>query len=115
MLLTTWVLAILFHACNKMAKQIWEWCIDKDLCITVAHISGKQNLVVDYESRRNQRESEWMIDKALLLDALEELNFKSEIDLFATPINKQFSNYASHRTDPQDFAVNIFSLYSNLI
>ncbi|CAB4032873.1 Transposon Ty3-G Gag-Pol poly, partial [Paramuricea clavata] len=70
--------------CNNMAKQIWEWCIDKNIWLTVAHIPGKQNLVADYESRRHQRESEWMLNKALLSDTLVKLNFSPEIDLFAT-------------------------------
>ena len=55
-----------------------------------------------------------MIDKALLLDALEKLNFQPEIDLFATWINKQFSKF-SYPTDPQAFAVDTFSLqWANL-
>ncbi len=64
--------------CNRMAKMIWEWCISKSIWISIAHIPGKQNLVADYESRRNQRESEWMLNKALLSDALGKLNFQPE-------------------------------------
>ncbi len=41
--------------CKGMAKMIWEWCISKSIWISIAHIPGKQNLVADYESRRNQR------------------------------------------------------------
>ncbi|CAB4040887.1 Hypothetical predicted protein, partial [Paramuricea clavata] len=70
--------------CNNMTKQIWKWCIDKNRWLTVAYIPGKQNLVADYESRRHQRESEWMLNEALLSDTLVKLNFSSEIDLFAT-------------------------------
>jgi hypothetical protein len=82
-----------------MAKQIWEWCIDKNIWLTVAHIPGKQNLVADYESRRHQRESEWMLNKALLSDTLVKLNFSPEIDLFATRVNKQFPKYVAYRPE----------------
>ena len=44
--------------CNKLAKTIWEWCISKSIWISLAHIPGKQNFIADFESRRNQRESE---------------------------------------------------------
>lgn len=97
--------------CNKLAKQIWEWCLKRGLWISAAHIPGKDNLVADFESRRNQRESEWMLDKAALTDALHKLHFTPEIDLFASRTNKQFPKYASYRPDPQAFAIDAFSLH----
>ncbi|CAB4004433.1 Hypothetical predicted protein, partial [Paramuricea clavata] len=101
--------------CNNMAKQIWEWCIDKNIWLTVAHIPGKQNLVADYESRRHQRESEWMLNKALLSDTLIKLNFSPEIDLFATRVNKQFPKYVAYRPDPNACAIDAFTLsWANL-
>ena len=42
-------------SCNSLAKEIWEWCIARDIWVSVAHIPGKQNLVADFESRRKQR------------------------------------------------------------
>ena len=96
--------------CNKLAKAIWEWCISKNIWISLAHIPGKQNLVADYESRRNQTESEWMLDSSLLSNALERLEFKPEIDLFASRVNTQFPKYVSYRPDPHAFAVDAFTL-----
>ena len=81
--------------CNRVTKIIWEWCIDENIWISLAHIPGKQNLVPDHESRRNQRKSEWMLNKALLFDGLERLNFMPEIDLIATHTNKQLPKYVS--------------------
>ena len=51
---------------NSLAKEIWEWCIARDIWVSVTHIPGKQNLVADFESRRNQREAEWQLNKAAL-------------------------------------------------
>jgi hypothetical protein len=51
---------------QSLAREIWEWHIERELWISVAHIPGKNNLIADYESRRNQRESKWMIDKTAL-------------------------------------------------
>ena len=96
--------------CNELTKQIWEWCINKHIWISLAHIPGKQNLVADYESRRNQREAEWMLDTSLLADAMHRLEFTPEIDLFATRVNTQFQRYVSYRPDPNATAIDAFSL-----
>ena len=101
--------------CNSVAKEIWEWCIDRKIWLSAAHIPGKQNLIADFESRRNRRASEWRLDKASLIWALERLDFKPDIDLFASRINHQLPRYVSYRPDPEAFAINAFSLdWSNL-
>ena len=101
--------------CNSVAKEIWEWCIDRKIWLSAAHIPGKQNLIADFESRRNQRASEWRLDKASLIWALERLDFKPDIDLFASRINHQLPRYVSYRPDPEAFAIDAFSLdWSNL-
>ena len=56
---------------NSIAKEIWEWCIVRKIWLSAAHIPGKQNLIADFESRRNQREFEWKLDKLSLFNALE--------------------------------------------
>ena len=96
--------------CNSIAKEIWEWCIVRKIWLSAAHIPGKQNLIADFESRRNQRESEWKLDKLSLFIALERLDFKPDIDLFASRINHQFPKYVSYRPDPEAFAIDAFSL-----
>ena len=58
------------NSCNSLAKEIWEWCIPRDTWVSVTHIPGKQNLVADFESRRNQRDAEWRLNKAALQNAL---------------------------------------------
>ena len=102
-------------SCNSVAKEIWEWCIDRKIWLSAAHFPGKQNLIADFESRRNQRASEWRLDKASLIRALEKLDFKPDIDLFASRINYQFPHYVSYRPDPEAIAIDAFSLnWSNL-
>ena len=62
-------------SCNSVTKEIWEWCIARDIWASVAHIPGKHNLVADFESRRNRREAKWQLNKAAPLDALSRLHF----------------------------------------
>ena len=93
-----------------MAKKIWNWCIERNIWLSVAHIPGKDNFVADFESRGNQKEAEWMLSKASLRDALNELGFMPEIDLFASRINNQFTKYLSYKQDPSALAIGAFSL-----
>ena len=97
-------------SCNSLAKEIWEWCIARDIWVSIAHIPGKQNLFADFESRRNQREAEWRLDKAALQNALSRLNFQPDIDLSASRINYLFPKYVSYRPDPEAFVIDAFSL-----
>ena len=96
--------------CNGLAKIIWEWCIVRRIWISVAHIPGKHNIVADFESRRNQRESEWMLNKTSLSEALKSLRISPVIDLFASRINNQFQRYVSYHPDPDAEAIDAFSL-----
>ena len=52
------------QSCNPIAKKIWECCIERHIWLSVAYIPGKDNFVADSESRRNQKEAEWMLSKA---------------------------------------------------
>ena len=103
------------NKCNFLAKQIWEWCVNRAIWLSVAHIPRKHNVIADKESRRELRQSEWMINKEMLKDSLKKLNFKPDIDLFASRINKQYKKYESYRPDPDAIAINAFSLdWANL-
>ncbi|XP_022795666.1 uncharacterized protein LOC111334234 [Stylophora pistillata] len=50
---------------NELNKEIWTWCIDRGIWLTVAHIPGKTNVVADRESRQHRREIEWTINSDL--------------------------------------------------
>ena len=54
----------------------------------------------DFESRQNQREAEWMLDKTSVLNALRKLNVTPDIDLFASRINHQFTQCVAYKPDP---------------
>ena len=38
-------------ACNSAAKDIWQFCIEREICISAAVIPGKINTQADRESR----------------------------------------------------------------
>lgn len=96
--------------CNRLGKEIWEWCIDRNIWLSAAHIPGVHNIKADLESRRTNDNTEWMLDRALLNNALSQLSLRPNIDLFASRLNNQFPQYVSFKPDPGAVAVDAFSL-----
>ena len=39
---------------NHLARQLWEWCISRNVWLTVVHIPGKENTEEGEESRLSQ-------------------------------------------------------------
>ena len=72
--------------------------------------TSRDNLVADFESRRNEKASEWMLDSQCLAKALKHIQYTPNIDLFASRLNRQFTNYVSYRPDPQALSIDAFSL-----
>ena len=71
--------------CNSIGVKIWEFCMSHNtIWLTAAHIPGSSNYRADKESE----DTEWMIDPTLLGKALDALNFKPQIDLFASRLNR---------------------------
>ena len=98
--------------CNSIVKQIWEFSILHNITwLTAAHIPGSSNVRADAESRHlRSQDTEWMINPTLLSNALDTLNFKPEIDLFASRLNRQFSAYCSFRPDPEASCIDAFNI-----
>ena len=72
------ILAILFglqtFAKNMNSTDIRIMCDNTSAVNIINHIPGKQNLVADFESRRSEKASEWMLNKDLLSDAFAKLD-----------------------------------------
>ena len=98
--------------CNSIVKQIWEFSILHNITwLTAAHIPGSSNVRADAESRHlRSQDTEWMINPTLLTNALDTLNLKPEIDLFASRLNRQFSAYSSFRPDPEASCIDAFTI-----
>ena len=78
--------------------------------LTAAHIPGSSNCRADKESRDFRSEdTEWMIDPTLLGIALDALNFKPQIYLFASWLNRQFPKYCSFKPDPDASYIDAFT------
>ena len=99
--------------CNELAKQIWGWCIDRCIWLTVAHLPGVQNEIADRKSRVFDEQTEWMLDREIFQKLCEFLQFHPEIDLFASRLNTQLTRYMSWKPDPGAEAVDALSCHWN--
>ena len=96
--------------CNDIAVEIWQFCIASNILLTAAHIPGIDNVVADKESRNfHIQNTEWKLDPLVLHEALKEIKFEPDIDLFASRLNNQFETYCSYRPDPGAALVDAFS------
>ena len=97
--------------CNDLCKTIWNWCISRNLWLSVAHIPGKQNFYADYESRKKTVTSaEWQLNPNILNSCFRHLRTAPQIDLFASRINCQMDCFVSFKPDPEAYAVDAFTL-----
>ena len=96
--------------CNRLGKEIWECCIDRNIWLSAAHIPGVHNIKADLESRRTNDNTEWVLDRASLNNALSQLSLRPNIDLFASLLSNQFPLYVSFKPDPGAVALDAFSL-----
>lgn len=68
--------------CNALARQIWEWCISKDIWLSACHLPGVLNVEADRQSRLNHDNTEWQLNP-LVFQELVLLWGPPTIDLFA--------------------------------
>ena len=95
--------------CNKLAREMWQWAINKGLWISASFIPGKTNISADFESRHFKDNTEWALSDGLFAQLVAKWG-KPEIDLFATRLNAKLSKYVSWRRDPHALHIDAFSL-----
>ena len=82
---------------NTIAKDIWQWCIDKQIWLTAAHIPGTKNV------------EEWMI-RPDIFRKITDIWGDPSIDLFASRLNHQVSCYVSWKPGPGAAFIDVFSI-----
>ena len=95
--------------CNEVAQDIWLWCENREMWLSVAHIPGVDNEIADYKSRNFADNPEWGL-KQDIFDTIVRVFGKPEIDLFATRLNAKLDKYVSWKPDPFAYAIDAFSL-----
>jgi hypothetical protein len=94
---------------DSIAREIWFWCIERNIFLSAAHIPGKENVDADKQSRIKNEDLEWALRPELFQRILE-YHLHLTVDLFASRLNNKLSKYVSRKPDPNAFAINAFSL-----
>ena len=89
---------------------MWEWAMKSNIQLTAAHIPRKQNIIANRESRAYHVDSEWMLSPRYLHQSLNLLSFKPNIDLFATQVDRQFSDYVAYKLEPEAKFIDAFTI-----
>ena len=96
-------------SCNRLTRNLWLWCIERNLWFTAAHIPGKLNVIADTESRKTYPDIEWKLDP-LVFKKISSFWGKPSIDLFASRLNFHLRPFVSWKPDPDAFAIDAFSI-----
>ena len=96
------------RALNDLAAEIWNWCIERKIHLSISHVAGSSNIEADELSRKIDDDIEWALEDEIF-QKLVDLFGEPEIDLFASRLNHKLENYVSFRPDPNAFAVDAFS------
>lgn len=95
---------------NNLNTQIWQWCINRNIWITVAHIPGKANIIADRESRVKQYGREWSLNHSIFNMCMIKLSVEPTIDLFASRLNHKLDRYVAYKPDPGAIAIDSFTI-----
>ena len=117
---STTVVAVINQICtcksnvlNKRPQQIWGFCQQFDIWITASHIPGKENSEARFESRREYKDAEWMLNPKIFNETQKILSFHSQLYCFATRINTQLSEYFSRVPDTEAKFIDAFTINWN--
>lgn len=99
-----------FPHLNSIARDIWQWCEERNIWIYASYINTKENYEADRESRKIN--IEWELSQSAYRKIVN-LFGEPDIDMFASRINSKCEKYVSWKCDPEAFQVDAFTLNWN--
>lgn len=93
---------------DSLAREIWVWCLDRNIHLTAAFLPGVQNKEADELSRVFNDDLEWSLHADIFCQIQSHFPDIS-VDLFASRLNHKTTEYISLRPDPHALAVDAFS------
>ena len=91
----------------NLTKDLWMWCLEKNIHITAQHFPGAQNFIADAESRLQTDRTDWKLNPCIF-HKIQRIFGPLEVDLFATRLSAQCQRYFSWRPDPSAEATDAF-------
>lgn len=94
---------------NALARDIWDFCIERNIWLLAVHLPGSQNIIADRLSRQFDEQLEWKLNPVVFERLCEKFG-RPDIDLFASRLNAQLPRFVAWRPDPDAEAVDALSL-----
>ena len=95
-----------------ITRELWQYCISKQIIVTAEHLLGVLNEIADRESRVFHDPSAWKLLSTILVQ-IERVLGTTDVDLFADRLTTQKSRYISWKPDPGAMAIDAFSVKWN--
>ena len=93
---------------NSIVRDLWLWCMNRDVSLTAEHLPGILNTIADEESRVMKDRSDWMLDPQIF-QQIQKRWGPLEVDMFASRLTAQLDRFFSWRPDPEAEAMDAFS------
>ena len=98
------------NGCNDITREIFMWCIDRKLTLSISHLPGKLNTEADKASREfNNSNTEWSLDQTAFTELKSKLG-EPEVDMFASRLNHKTPRYIAWGPDPGAVAIDAFTI-----
>ena len=95
--------------CNDIVRQMWDWCIPRNIWLSLGHTPGEINVIADQASRVFDDSTEWKLNVAIFNRIVNILGTPT-IDMFASRLKYQLTPYVSWLPDPHAMAIDAFTL-----
>ena len=83
-----------------IVKEFWDYCMGKNLGVSVSYINTSKNVVVFKESRTLRNSLEWSLQTPIF-EKIRLVYGPVIIDLFASRINAKFGRFYSDNPDAE--------------
>lgn len=93
---------------NELARNIWQWCEDRNIHIFASYVKSSDNVIADRESRKMNMDTEWELAEYAFSEVTHKLGVPN-FDLFASSQNYKCPRYASWKLDPHSEIVDAFT------
>ena len=92
---------------TTLARDLWMWCLVRNIWLTAQHLPGAENVVADTESRWMKDRSDWRL-KPVVFQQIQEIFPNLNVDLFVSRLTAQLPRFFSWRLVPQAEATDAF-------
>lgn len=93
--------------CNNIVHDLLVWCMNRRIWLSACHIPGLRN-VADHGSRNFNDNVEWQLDTSIFEQIVRTWG-RPEIDMFASRVNKQVSEFVSWKPDAEATHIDAFT------